>query len=249
MPRLQVDAVLFDLDGTLVDESRSYREAIRLTAEFFLKAEVEAGEVEEIKALPGFNNDWDVTWALIGRRLHGHILQPDAAERSSYQYGRMRAVFQTYYLGDALWATLSGEPPPFTWGEPLIARETPLAALETLERLSRYRLGIATSRPRAEALMALRQHGFDRYFPAETVVAAEDAPFEKPHPAPLMELVRRLGCTHPVYVGDTINDAMAAAQAGIPFVAVRPLNGSVTVTVASVADLCSWLEDDNGTHG
>jgi HAD superfamily hydrolase (TIGR01548 family) len=219
-PLANIDAVLFDMDGTLIDERRSYREAIRLTAEFLLRSAVTMDEVEQIKRFPGFNNDWDATWALVGRRLHGSILPPDAADRGSWAYRRLRDVFQTYYLGDRLWRQISGSEPPFEYSEPLIIRETPLMALETLERLSSLRLGIATSRPRAEALMALRQHAFDRYFDEPVLVCLEDAPLEKPHPAPLRELVRRLGCAHPVYVGDTINDALAALRAGMPFIQV-----------------------------
>lgn len=219
-PLAGLDAVLFDMDGTLIDESRSYREAIRLTAEFLLRDAVTMDEIDQIKRFPGFNNDWDTTWALVGRRLHGSILPPDAADRGSWAYRRLRAVFQTYYLGDRLWCELSGEEPPFDYGEPLISRETPLMALETLERLSGLRLGIATSRPRIEALMALRQHSFDRYFDESVLVCLEDATPEKPHPAPLRELVRRLGCVRPVYVGDTINDAFAALRAGMSFIQI-----------------------------
>jgi HAD superfamily phosphatase len=218
--RLEVDAVLFDLDGTLVDESRSYREAIRLTAEFILRASVTPGEVEEIKRLPGFNNDWDATWGLIGRRLSGRAVVPASADQESHAFRRMQTVFQTYYLGDRLWREMSGVEPPFPWTEPLMLEETPLVEPAILERISIRALGVVTSRPRPEALMAVRQHGFDQYFPVDSIVAAGDAPFEKPHPAPLHELVRRLGCERPVYVGDTVNDAIAAHAAGMPFLQV-----------------------------
>lgn len=239
MTSLQVDAILFDVDGTLIDESRSYREAIRRTAEFLLHRPVSRGDVNAIKSLPGFNNDWDATWALVGKRLHGTIYRPDGADRASYAYRRLRAVFQTYYLGHRAWAELSGEEPPFQWEEPLMQTETPLMARSTLERLRPFSLGIATSRPRAEALMALRQHGFERYFAEERVVALEDAPREKPHPQPLLTLTRRLGCTAPVYVGDSINDALAAAAAGMPFIYVgtERLGEKVRYRVADVNDV------------
>jgi HAD superfamily hydrolase (TIGR01548 family) len=220
MPTLQVDAILFDVDGTLIDERQSYREAIRRTAEHILRSPVTLDEVDEIKRVPGFNNDWDATWALVGRRIHGHIAAPDDVDRASQAYRRLRNVFQTYYLGHRLWIELSGEEAPFQWSQPMMLRETPLIALETLERLSSFRLGIATSRPRAEALMALQQHGLDRFFHPEAVVAMEDAPREKPDAAPLQEASRRLGCKRPVYVGDSINDALAARAAGMTFVYV-----------------------------
>jgi HAD superfamily phosphatase len=248
MQSLQADAILFDVDGTLIDDSRSYREAIRKTAEYLLRQPVDLDEVDAVKRLPGFNNDWDAAWALVGRRLHGHVAQPSEADRRSQAYRRLRAIFQTYYLGDRLWAELSGEEPPFEWSEPLMLEETLLVDRAMLERLQRFKLGIATSRPRAEALMAFRHHGLDRFFSGDALVGAEDAPREKPDPAPLQEAVRRLGCARPVYVGDSINDALAASAAGIPFVYVgtgvlsdREVEGTVRywlTDVNEIADLC-----------
>lgn len=244
MPLLPVDAIIFDLDGTLVDERPSYREAMRRTAEFLLRAPVTPGEVAEIKSVPGLNNDWDATWALIGRRLHGQVLLPDEADRGSYAYRRLRRIFQTFYLGDALWHELSGEEPPFPWSDALIRRETPLIRLETLQRLARFKLGIATSRPRVEALMALRQHGLEAYFPPRSVVAAEDTPAQKPHPSPLREAARRLACRQAVYVGDTINDALAAARAGMPFIAIGSFPaGQVRHRVSEVNEVPALLAE------
>lgn len=247
MPSLQVDAILFDVDGTLIDDSHSYREAIRRTAEHILRCPVTLDEVDEIKRLPGFNNDWDATWVLVGRRIHGHITAPDDVDRASQAYRRLRHVFQTYYLGDHLWAELSGDEPPFQWSEPMMLRETCLIEMGTLEQLQGFKLGIATSRPRAEALMALRQHGLDRFFDGAGVVGMEDAPREKPHPAPLREAMRRLGCRQPVYVGDSINDALAASAAGMPFVYVgRGDAGKHAIyrldDVNGIVDLCALVE-------
>jgi len=64
MHSLQVDAVLFDLDGTLVDESESYREAIRSTAQRQLREPV---TIEETLAGPR---------AIVGRRLTAPRLRP-----------------------------------------------------------------------------------------------------------------------------------------------------------------------------
>ncbi|HLJ66754.1 MAG TPA: HAD-IA family hydrolase [Chloroflexota bacterium] len=224
MAVLEVDSILFDMDGTLVDESSSYREAIRLTAEYLLRRPVSMDEVREIKRYPGFNGDWDATWGLVGRRLHGSIFVPSDADRGSYAYRRLRDIFQTYYLGDRMWRQISGRPPdwmpPFRWDDPLFYRERPLVAAETLQQLTGFALGIVTSRPRVEALMALHQQGLDRYFTQDVLVAAEDTPRHKPDPAPLREMVRRLGARRPVYVGDSIDDALAALAAGMAFLHV-----------------------------
>jgi phosphoglycolate phosphatase-like HAD superfamily hydrolase len=193
-----------------------------MTAEFLLEEPIAPEDVSAVKQLPGFNNDWDATWGLVGARLHGEMVGPTPEDRLSEAFLQLQNVFQTYYLGDRLWHEISGQEPPFRWDEPLISRETPLVHPETLEKLSIFALGIATSRPRSEALMATRQHGFDRYIGDALIVAAHDAPFDKPHPAPLHELARRLACKRPVYVGDSIDDALAAFAAGMPFIHVGP---------------------------
>ena len=61
------DALLFDMDGVLVDVTQSYRKAIQQTAQYFLKRKVDMFEVNEIKKKVGMNNDWDATYALINK--------------------------------------------------------------------------------------------------------------------------------------------------------------------------------------
>jgi HAD superfamily phosphatase len=234
---LRADAVLFDLDGTLVDESKSYREAIRRTAQCLLSEPVAAEEALAIKHHAGLNNDWDATWALLAQRRGGAPLPPTAEERQTSEYRSLINIFQTYYLGSASWEHLSGETAPFVWERPLISRETLIVSRETLEELRPFQFGIATSRPRVEALMVLQQQDLEPYFPLHTLVAREDAPREKPDPAPLLELMGRLDCHRPVYVGDTVNDALATEAAGMPFVAVGPL--------LQDRDLPYWLPDVN----
>lgn len=220
MEPLLVDAVLFDLDGTLVDESASYRQVIRLTAEYMLGQPVTADEVEAVKRVPGFNNDFDATWALVRVREGEPLAPPSSSDRANPRFLALCDAFGTYYLGDRVFTNVYGQSAPFRWNDPYILKETSLVGSLRWDDLSQYRLGIATSRPRVEALMALEQHRLNDVFPQDVVVAAEDAPSNKPDPAPLHVLARRLGCKHPVYVGDSVNDALAALAAGMPFVGI-----------------------------
>lgn len=229
--RISTDAILFDLDGTLVDESESYREAIRWTAAYLLDEPVSADEVGQVKRIPGFNQDWDATWGLVRWRRDGVISLPTSVDRHSPEYARLQDVFQTYYLGDDSWRRLSGHPAPFLWDDPLICRERPLISPQTLSWLRHFVIGIATSRPRAEALMAVRQQQLDAAFPDSAIVAVEDCSVGKPDAMPLRLLATRLGCRRPIYVGDTINDALAATAAGMPFIWITP-DPSVSPEVA-----------------
>jgi HAD superfamily phosphatase len=70
-----MDILIFDMDGVLIDVSRSYRETIQQTVQIYLKTclgfkDGEAGPVtkEDIslfKSAGGFNNDWDLTSGLL----------------------------------------------------------------------------------------------------------------------------------------------------------------------------------------
>jgi N-acetyl-D-muramate 6-phosphate phosphatase len=56
---------------------------------------------------------------------------------------------------------------------------------------------------------------------AATVIAGDTTPHAKPHPAPLLEAARRIGCepAECVYVGDDLRDVQAGRAAGIATVA------------------------------
>ena len=57
--------LIFDIDGVLIDTRRSYRWAIKKTAEHFLNRTVPIADVDAIKTEEGMNNDWVATHALI----------------------------------------------------------------------------------------------------------------------------------------------------------------------------------------
>lgn len=70
-----MDILIFDMDGVLIDVSRSYRETIQRTVQIYLKTcfGFKDGKEEPItkediflfKSAGGFNNDWDLTSGLL----------------------------------------------------------------------------------------------------------------------------------------------------------------------------------------
>ena len=186
MPK--IDAIIFDIDGTLVDVSKSYREAIRLTAGDFLGRTVSKQEVDAVKSRPGFNNDWDATFALVSK----------VSDPPSYQ--TVKNKFQEYYLGS------------------LINREKLLVKASLLRRLAgRYALGIVTGRPRSEALYVLKRLQIISYFRSNSIICLEDTTVGKPDPSPLLLCQKRLRTKNCVYIGDSINDRLAARSANLAF--------------------------------
>jgi len=207
------DCALFDMDGVLVDVSKSYRVAIEKTAnEWFgkngMEVRVSQKEVGAIKAISGFNNDWDATFAIV--RAEGEAKKIANAkplkdeEKKSGRYLQLKEIFQNYYLNGLMQTELA-----------MVKKETLLAIAN-----AGMKIGIVTGRPRAEAEFAARNNGWEKFFPPEKIVALEDCEEEKPSPKPLLLAMRRLGAKRAIYVGDTVSDYAAAKAAKIPCVIV-----------------------------
>ena len=193
---LSARALLFDLDGVLTDPSASYLQAISKTITHFLGKAVPPGLIDEWKLRPGFNNDWDVTTAIL--RSFGLKIT----------HRKVVSVFQQHILGRK--------------GNGLLGRERWLLPGPFLNRLaSRFKLAIVTGRPRREALFTLRRFGQEGHF--STLIALEDmGRRQKPNPAGIRLALRRIKAGRAIYFGDSPDDMRAASAAGVLAVAVRP---------------------------
>jgi len=88
---LHFDLLIFDMDGVLIDVSRSYRQAIQKTVQIFfetclglkkgLGTLVTKEEISLFKSIGGFNNDWELTSALILYLLSVSGLPPSARRK------------------------------------------------------------------------------------------------------------------------------------------------------------------------
>ena len=58
---MDVDAVVLDVDGVLVDVADSYRRAIVETLEYLYDDTIDRADVQLFKDAGGFNNDWELT--------------------------------------------------------------------------------------------------------------------------------------------------------------------------------------------
>ena len=241
---LDVDAVVLDIDGVLVNVESSYRRAVIESLDRVYGETIRREGVQAFKEAGGFNDDWDLTHAaalfLLARRegldrdlqsftdavaasgggvdgaqaVVADALDPDERERmlAAWDPDRLTDTFQQLYLGSDRYRELEGGEPALD--EPgLIENETVLSDPATLAALTeRYRVGIVTGRPAAEAAIALERVGLD--VPEEHRFTMDSDLPGKPDPDMLIELAERLGATRLVFAGDTLDDVRCAVSAG-----------------------------------
>lgn len=186
---MKFDGVIFDMDGVIVDVSKSYREAIRQTAAYFLKREVKKEEVDRIKSKIGMNNDWETTYALINDK--------------NISFSKVKNYFQLKYLGN-------GKMTGLIIKEKLLIPKFQFKKL----RIKFGKLGIATGRPKEEAQFVIRNNRLEGIF--DCIVALEDVKKGKPFPDSIIKVIDLLKLKSTVYIGDSPSDVCAAEAAGIP---------------------------------
>jgi predicted PurR-regulated permease PerM/phosphoglycolate phosphatase-like HAD superfamily hydrolase len=183
----EIDAILFDLDGTLVqtDEEAVERLARRL------------------QPLRRFLPKWDPARA--ARRILMALEGPiNGAITFLDRLGLDDSVLN---LGDRLRGLRGLEAPPdFRPVDGVVDMLTDLS--------HRYHLGIVTTRSRSHAELFLQQQELDGLF--QVVVGREDTWRIKPHPSPVQHAAEKLGVPveRCLMVGDTTVDILAARSAG-----------------------------------
>ena len=207
------DALLFDMDGVLVDVTKSYRKVIQQTAGYFLKREVKMSEVNEIKKKVGMNNDWDATYALISDK--------------TIPYRKVKGIFQKIYWGKEETNGLINDE------QLLISKE------QLLQLKERYiRLGIVTGRPKKEAQYVLDRFNLQKVF--DVVIVKEDTKRGKPFPDPIQKAIKALKTKNTVYIGDSPSDVAAATAAKIPSIYIGNQNIG-TIRFKTVSQIIKYL--------
>lgn len=194
--KLDPQILIFDVDGVLVDVRGTYWLSALETVRFLSGRRVTYKQLHEWKSRPGFNDDWRMTAAWVTT-----LGRPTTYEEA-------RETFNRFYWG--------------TNGKPgNVCNEKLVVTARQIERwAARYELNIFTGRTRREF-----SHTFDRW-PAtrhfRTVITMDDVKRMKPHPDGLRKILGRRDPARALYLGDNIDDALAARNAGIPFLAVVP---------------------------
>jgi len=232
----RVEAVLFDLDETLVDSqmglAKAHERIVQLVSKFLRESGVQVDPKalgSKIRLLDDRMNresryNRDVWWPILADEIESHPIFPN---------GLIHKLTIEY------WKAYSDYSPPYP------------DTVSTLTYLKQrgYKLGLVTDTDGTPGLKAdrINRLAFREFF-AVTVVAGEDTKELKPNPLPFLKASDMLGVSNEatVFVGDKpFTDIQGAKAAGMRTILVwrREWDSSVKadLTIKSLADLLTIL--------
>lgn len=194
MTPLPCRAILFDLDGTLVDSAQDLWRALNFV---LARHGVATLALEQVRHLVGHG-----ARSLIARGFWGEEAQAPVGEE---RFEQAVGDFMDYYR------------------QHLVDHTRPFPDVpETLARLTQqgYRLGVVTNKPESLTHPLLAGLGLAQWF--AVVVGGDTLPQRKPEPEPLHYAFAVLNAcvTDGVMVGDSETDVLAARAAGCPVITV-----------------------------
>lgn len=200
-PRRKTLAVLpqiliFDVDGVLVDVRRSYWLSGLETMRFITGKRVTWAELHRWKSKPGNNDDWSM------------VSNWSTALGYPTTYEEARAAFQQFYWGK------NGRPGNVRHEKLLV---TPRQIKSWAKR---FELNLFTGRTREEFSHTFARWPATRCF--RTVVTMDDVKRKKPYPDGLLKILGGRDPATALYIGDNVDDGLAARDAKVPFVAILP---------------------------
>ena len=193
--KINPEILIFDVDGVLVDVKETYWKSGLQTMQALTGKKVTWADFYQWKRKPGNNDDWTMVsrWA--------------TALGVPTTYAEARQAFQPFYWGR------DGQP-----GN--VVKEKLLVTPQLIEKWAKRReLNLFTGRTREEFTYTFERWPAARCF--RTIVTMDDAK-KKPDPEGLRLILNGRKPEVAVYLGDNIDDGLAAQAAGMPFMAILP---------------------------
>jgi HAD superfamily hydrolase (TIGR01509 family) len=194
---MRLEAIIFDLDGVLIESELDYRRMRREVQRLLREAGIILEGMEDLKI-----------WEMLEIGLERHRQRGGSEED-------WRRLVQC--IDEAL---------SHIELEALDRVRVRPGAVETLEALREagLRIGVATRSCRHYALQSLERVGLSAYI--EALLARDDVEHPKPDPSHLLQVISLLDAkpSTTLYIGDTTTDLKTARGAGVAFIGL--LTGS-----------------------
>jgi len=192
--QISPEILIFDVDGVLVDVRGTYWRSALDTVRHLTGKRVTYAELHKWKAKPGNNDDW----AMVSSWM--------TALGMPMNYEQARDAFGKFYWG--------------TPGRPgNVKNEKHIVSPAQIARWAkRYELNLFTGRTRQEFTYTFAEWPATRKF--RMVVTMDDVEKIKPNPEGLYKILGKRDPATALYLGDNIDDALAARDAGVPFMAI-----------------------------
>lgn len=192
MEKLRGAAILFDLDGTLIDTAPDLAAAMNCVLQQNGRDSVPVGDVRN----------------MVGRGARVLMERGMAATGEPASEGQLDLMFDqflNYYLDH-----IADNSTVFPGVE---------KALKQLEEAGAI-LGVCTNKPESASIKLLQEFSLDGYFSA--IIGGDTLAVRKPDPGHIYGTIERMDCTNSraIMIGDSANDIDAAIAAGIPSIGV-----------------------------
>lgn len=197
-------AIIFDVDGVLIDVRKTYHEAIKKTVLLFTKKELSKEDLLFIKQKIGINNDWEASTALILLK-EGFLTQEELSNKkenlSSLRKEIIKNPFVPYKEVQQNFEKIFDD---IKENEELIFEREMLEALK-----EKFDLGILTGRPSYDLFYSLDKFGIKDLFKSFICEdSIKEISLRKPHPFSLKTAIKELDKENEkvIYLGDTKAD-------------------------------------------
>jgi len=239
---MQVDAVVLDIDGVLVDVADSYRRAIIESIERVYGDTIAKAAIQRFKNAGGFNNDWELTdaaalYVLTSRATDVDVAAfTDAIAEAGGGLDAAKTVVNELLDDETSERVLDDWDPErlrevfqtlylgselyrdLEGGEPAfdapgyINDEPKLVSESTLDILKR-RYHVGVVTGRPAAEADIAMERVGLSIPGEHRFTMDDWEQGKPHPHALVTLAERFDASRVAFAGDTLDDIQTAVNA------------------------------------